>query len=348
MHIKAGTLDDLLEESFRSLLKTRVHLKATKGPNAEIAGVMLELTQPRARLSRTEAKGHVFSCLGEFLWYLSCSNQLKPIQHYLHRYDRFAEPDGTIWGAYGPRIFGGERSQYEVVKELLKRKPTSRQAVIQLFDREDIEEHHEDVPCTCVLQFLQRDGLLHLVVHMRSNDAYYGLPHDVFSFTMIQEIMARDLDCGLGIYKHSVGSFHLYDSQREAAKTFLEEGIQATREMPPMPDGPQWNAITQTFVAERGLRQNGVAGVDAALEIAATVDPYWADLIRLLAIYTLTKGYKKEPDDRRLKRIAAISKDMASPFYRSYIRRRTRPLEASTEQMNLIERMSDAEVKERP
>src|SRR5260221_1465494 len=211
MHIKAGTLDDLLDAAFRALLKSRIHLKATKGANAELSGVVLELTQPRARLSRTEAKGHVFSCLGEFLWYLSCSNNLEPIRHYLPEYSRFAEKDGTIWGAYGPRIFGGERSQYEIVRELLRRKPTSRQAVIQLFDRRDIEKEYNDVPCTCALQFMARGELLHMIVQMRSNDSFIGLPHDVFAFTMIQELLARDLGYKLGTYKHMVGSFHLYD-----------------------------------------------------------------------------------------------------------------------------------------
>ena len=38
-----------------------------------------------------------------------------------------------------------------------------------------------------------------LVVHMRSNDVFMGFPHDVFAFTMIQEILANDLGVKLGI-----------------------------------------------------------------------------------------------------------------------------------------------------
>jgi thymidylate synthase len=38
-----------------------------------------------------------------------------------------------------------------------------------------------------------------MVTTMRSNDAYLGLPHDVFCFTMLQEIIARSLGREIGI-----------------------------------------------------------------------------------------------------------------------------------------------------
>ena len=79
------------------------------------------------------------------------------------------------------------------VIKTLSEKPTTRQAVVQILDAEDISEQHKNVPCTCTLQFFARGRRLHMVASMRSNDAYIGLPHDVFAFTMIQEIVARAL-----------------------------------------------------------------------------------------------------------------------------------------------------------
>lgn len=335
MYLKAATLDDLLAKVFEKLLKSKVRLRATKGDNVEISGVVLELTQPRARLSRTEVKGTIFSCLGEFLWYVSCSNSSEQMEYYLSRYREFAEEDGTIWGAYGPRIFGGERSQYEIVLQTLRDKPTSRQAVIQLFDRQDIEAAHKDVPCTCTLQFLQREGVLNLVVHMRSNDAYWGLPHDVFAFTMIQEIVANELGYKMGSYKHLVGSLHLYDSSREDVASFLEEGVQPTSAMPSMSHGRQWPDINVVFAQEAQLRSRGPEGVDGALEAASSLSPFWADMVRLLAIYALTKGSQGEPE--RLRQVVRLQNEMSSPYYRTYIRRRTRVVERRFEQLNLIE-----------
>jgi thymidylate synthase len=48
------------------------------------------------------------------------------------------------------------------------------------------------------MQFIVRREELHLFVCMRSNDAFMGLPHDVFAFTMLQELVARLIGCELG------------------------------------------------------------------------------------------------------------------------------------------------------
>lgn len=333
VYLKAATLDDLLDEAFRLLLKSKMRVVATKGATVEVHGIVLELTNPRARLSRTDIKGHVFSGFGEFIWYISCQNQLGPIQYYIKRYDEWAEADGTIWGAYGPRIFGGDRSQYEIVKEILAKRPTSRQAVIQLFDQDDIEEKHQDTPCTCTLQFLIRDGLLNMVVHMRSNDVYKGLPHDIFAFTMIQEILARDLSVSLGSYKHMVGSFHFYDDDREKVERYLDEGFQPTRAMPEMPPGGQWNDIRDLFKIEAAIRNGGISAIPSALEAADKLSSYWADVARLLAIYALTKG--STGARAKLRQVVEVRRAMSTQFYTSYIRKKARRLTATVARLDL-------------
>jgi thymidylate synthase len=130
----ADTLDDLLLKVYSKILQNGQRVKASKGWNREISGVVLELKNPLARLSRTETKGTVFSCLGETLWYLARSNELQFIKYYISIYGRFAEEDGTIHGAYGPRLFGMRAGVNQItnVIKLLRRKPSSRQAVVQL------------------------------------------------------------------------------------------------------------------------------------------------------------------------------------------------------------------------
>lgn len=334
MYLRANTLDDLLDAAFKLLLKSKMRVSPTKGPTVEEQGVVLELTSPRARLSRASEKGHVFSCLGELFWYISCKKDLASIEYYIKRYKKYAEPDGTVWGAYGPRMFGGERSQYEVVRDRLKAKPDTRKAVMQLFDREDILADYEDVPCTCTLQFLVRDSFLHLVVHMRSNDVFMGLPHDVFAFTMIQEVLANDLGVKLGIYKHMVGSFHLYDRDREKVERYLKEGFQPTREMPAMSAGNPWNDITKLFEVESNIRKGGPDSVADTLPRLAEVDPYWADFGRLFGIYALTRGEVDVPRER-LKQVAELRKAMSSDFYTAYIRKRATKLTRQITRLDL-------------
>ena len=70
--------------------------------------------------------------------------------------------------------------------------------MIQLFNAEDISSEHKEVPCTTTMQFFQRDGRLHMAATLRSNDAYKGVPHDVFCFTMLQEMIACQLGVELG------------------------------------------------------------------------------------------------------------------------------------------------------
>jgi thymidylate synthase len=149
---------------------------------------------------------------------------------------------------------------------------------------------------------------------MRSNDAFIGLPHDVFCFTMLQEMVARILGVELGQYRHFVGSMHLYDDNRLAVRQYLDEGYQRTMEMPAMPEGDPQPAIRKLFEAERLIR--------ARKQVAAGglgLDPYWADLVRLLQIH-FAQG-----EDARLD---ALKAELAHASYRTFVelRRGRKPL----------------------
>jgi thymidylate synthase len=114
MFILADTLDDLLRRVLNQIAESGVSIEASRGSNRELAGVLLKLTNPRARLSHTETKGKVFSPLGELAWYLSASDNADFITYYLQRYRDETESDGTIHGAYGPRMFTAEwHNQFE-------------------------------------------------------------------------------------------------------------------------------------------------------------------------------------------------------------------------------------------
>jgi len=229
--------------------------------------------------------------LGELLWYLSGSNALDFIRYYIPRYEVESSDGLTVYGGYGPRLFNHRsNNQIKNVLELLRRKPTSRRAAIQIFDAEDLGVARLEVPCTTTLQALRRGNTLDMIVTMRSNDAYKGLPHDVFCFTMLQELFARSLGVELGTYRHFVGSMHLYEDDLPDADAFIKEGIQARIEMPPMPIGDPWPAVNRLLEAEHQIRTSH--------ELRAEdwgVAPYWADLIRLLQVFA-SSGDKKQID----------------------------------------------------
>lgn len=115
MLFKAATLDDALGDIIRHLLRRGVPSLSSKGRAREFTGVLVELSDPRARFSRTEGRGTLFSSIGETLWYFSGSDRLDHIEYYIPKYRNFikASPRAVrAPGAYGPRLFGGgEKSQ---------------------------------------------------------------------------------------------------------------------------------------------------------------------------------------------------------------------------------------------
>lgn len=297
-----------------SALQSQERILPKKGAAREMFGVLLELTNPRARLSTTETRGKIFSCLGEFIWYMAGSNSLSFITHYIKHYEEASDDKLTVFGAYGPRFFDMRGSdQIARVQSQLRARSDTRQAVIQLFDAGDVLEKHADVPCTCTLQFVIRSGLLHLLVHMRSNDVLLGLPHDIFSFTMLQELVARDLGVKLGRYRHAVGSLHLYEKDEQKGRDFIAEGWQETSAMPSMPSGSQWEAMKKVVNAEECIREGG----DLKIE-SLSLDDYWSDLVHLLKIFSLTK----KGSAAEMAQAEELRKQVISPVYDIYIEER--------------------------
>jgi thymidylate synthase len=311
LKVRAATLDDLLHDVFRRILKTGKPVVATKDRNLEKSGALLELTNPRARMSRTEARCLLYGALGEFLWYMSGSGDFSFIKYYVPEYPQDGAGFQTVRSAYGPRL----KHKLEWAIEMLRSKPTSRRVVIPIYQPTDCDISHKEVPCTCTLQFLLREDRLEVLAHMRSNDAFIGLPGDFFSFTMIQELVARALGVEVGRYKHFVGSLHLYDKHHQKARNFIDEGWQMKASMPLMPPGDQRQSLEHLIVLEKGIR----LGQDP--EIPASLSDYWKDLAYLLKIY------RADQDKAASAKLRRLRKKISNPIFGPYIDKRQRNAE---------------------
>ncbi|MEG9525117.1 MAG: thymidylate synthase [Hyphomicrobiales bacterium] len=308
MEISGEGLDEVLIELYEKLLESGDTNVGSRGSTVEMLGVSVRVAKPRARLSRSESRGKPFSALGELLWYLSGSDKLDFIRPYVPEYVKDAT-DGVIHGAYGPRLYAMRGiNQVANVCALLTERPSSRRAVIQLYDAEDIAEHHKEIPCTTTIQLHIRGGRLHVSVTMRSNDAYWGLPHDVFCFTMLQEMLARRLAVEVGEYYHYAGSMHIYEDYIDGARAYVGEGHQKTIEMPPMPDGDPFALIDTLLRAEEHVRAGKTV---AAAELFA--DPYWADIVRMIQVF-----WARGRDDE----LAALKAELAHPIYGAFLQGR--------------------------
>jgi len=152
--------------------------------------------------------------------------------------------------------------------------------VLDVYDGEiGLRPEVKDSPCACTLQFLIREEQLHLIVHMRSNDAIWGLPYDMFLFTMLQELLANELGTPLGTYTHIVGSLHLYEHHFELARGILKSRPEHSFEMPPL---TSFDQLPRFLEIEALLR----SGVDTSLD---GLDPYWSELAMVLRSYRILK-----------------------------------------------------------
>ncbi len=327
-HLRKSSIDDLLRGTYLELLnKAGAEVLSSKGRSLETFGAALELTNPRCRLSRSIARSRIFSALGEFLWYLSGSDSIDHIEYYIKGYSEFSDDPEmkTANGAYGPRIFSGvdefEVSQWEKVMSRLKNpeRRETRNAVIVIPKPRDFIAKTKDRPCTCSLQFVVRRNRLHLHVHMRSNDAYLGMPHDFFAFTMLQELAAREVGVGVGSYIHTVGSLHIYADpkkldHRKDAQAYIDEGLYSKKPMPPMPEGDQWSNVRLVLQAEAEIRMGNLDYTPAE-----KLPPYWLDLLTLLRVYGCSKHMGELSVSQRDEIVGKYLSNLHHNEYRLYI-----------------------------
>lgn len=153
------------------------------------------------------------------------------------QFKNYAEDNGVFHGAYGLRTNG----QYEHIVEKLKDDPSSRQAVVTIWNPEyDNQPAKRDYPCTVLHQFRIRNNKLNMSVYMRSNDVWLGAAYDFFQFTRVQLALCSVLGVQPGTYAHHVGSLHIYEQHFDAAenlkKTTASQAI-------PFIQGSSWQEV---------------------------------------------------------------------------------------------------------
>lgn len=323
MIIEGRYLDEIMRKLYGELSTSTDTFTASKGKGRDLLGPKILLKDPRARISATATRGVLMSALAEFCWYMSGSADLDFIRFYIREYPPKGAT-GALEEAYGPRLigtgeFGRSFNQIQRVIDQLGRKPDTRRAAISILDPSDLELGKAEAPCTIALQFIRRRGRLHLIAMMRSNDAYLGFPHDVFRFTMIQELVARSLGIQVGEYHHFATSLHLYEHDQGRVAAYLDEGYQSpTFAMPKMPSGCQLDNLKAFLDIEQAIRGGTIT--EAA---NITLPEYWRDLA--LVLLRLADSRFK----RGSKALEANFSNISNNFYRNFFIRRPKTLPKS-------------------
>ena len=126
-------------------------------------------------------------------------------------WERMADVDGNVNSNYG---WQWERtSQLDIVIQMLKDNPETRQAAISIYDGKEISDYTNDTPCTYAVQFTILNNNLNMSVVMRSNDLWYGFCNDQYQFSSLQMLVAYQLGINIGTYYHFAHNLHLYYDQ---------------------------------------------------------------------------------------------------------------------------------------
>lgn len=299
--LAASNFTDLYKTTLSRVMSNGQDVAPRGKKTAELRGVTLTLENPRRNILRSPARklNYQFS-VAEWLWMMLGRNDVATIGRYNKQIAQFSDDGVTFAGAYGPKLI----EQLPYVIKTLQQDADSRQAVMTLW--RERPSGSKDVPCTTLFQFFVRDGRLEMHTYMRSNDAWLGLPYDLFNFTMIQNFVAAQLGCDLGEYRHIVGSLHLYEEHWSKVTAVIAEDMSGCDTSPYLPPGPVPLEIEHMFLylSSPSFVDWGTDVDSAASYIYGSIDAFqgphviWKNYLKVLASRTV-RGFDQLPEPYR-------------------------------------------------
>lgn len=230
---------DLVREC--GVVETSRHFRKGQGETKEVLHVSINVQDPRQRIVFSRPINPAFA-MAEVIWIMAGSNSLDFIQPWNKTMQEFSDDGFALRGAYGFRLGSEALGAREVARLGLKRSindqaqylkfdqlhaalialsdaPHSRQVVLQIWDSVmDFPRggcggspRSKDIPCNLMSHLLVRDGKLHWMQVMRSNDLIWGTPYNFIQWTSIQQILAGWLGLDVGEFTLQIGSLHVYD-----------------------------------------------------------------------------------------------------------------------------------------
>ena len=151
----------------------------------------------------------------EWQWYLSGSPYVSELGKIYGKipeiWKRMANDSGRVNSNYGYQW--KRNGQLDKIIDMLQNNPDTRQACVSIYDGKEFNEYSHDTPCTYAIQFTILHGRLDMCVTMRSNDLWYGFCNDQYCFSMLQGLVAHELNIEPGVYYHFAHNMHLYNDK---------------------------------------------------------------------------------------------------------------------------------------
>jgi len=173
----------------------------------------------------TTKKCHFKSIVGELLWMLSGSTNIKDLHKYnISIWDEWASSDGDLGPVYGKqwRSWGGEHDQMQKLIVGLQNNPYSRRHIVNAWNVSDLDKMALP-PCHAFMQFYVNNGKLSCKLTQRSADAFLGVPFNIASYSLLIHMLAQQIGLQVGEFIWSGGDCHIYHNH------FDQVNLQLTR-----------------------------------------------------------------------------------------------------------------------
>jgi thymidylate synthase len=159
----------------------------------------------------------------EAIWMLSGGENVDFPARFASNIRNYSDDGITLHGAYGYRWrYAFELDQIHWVTSLLQQEPTTRRAVISMWDPQlDLMRSGLDLPCNTHIYFRASGGRLNMTVCNRSNDMVWGmLGANMVHMAALHEYVSINAGFIPGSYFQFTNNLHIYeDWQGKYSKT---------------------------------------------------------------------------------------------------------------------------------
>lgn len=210
--------DEALYLALHSLNGRAVFSDSRNGPVARFPGLVItEWVDPTQRISWSPVRdANPFLHYIEAFWMLAGRNDVALPSKLAANMQNYSDDGSTLYGAYGFRWRNHfSFDQITAIINELKRDPTSRRCVLQMWDgKEELQKAlsgGKDVCCNHAITFDPCDGYLNMSVSNRSNDLVWGAyGANVVHMSILHEYVAAQTGLKLGSYFQNSSNLHLY------------------------------------------------------------------------------------------------------------------------------------------
>lgn len=129
--------------------------------------------------------------------------------------------------SYGPRLFNFNNAINQIddfLIPLLKKNNFSRRGIVTLWHpTEDSKSYKREIPALISIDFKMRNKKLNVTAIVRSNDLFFGWPANIYQIFVLQEYVAKELNCKTGSLTTFSNSAHIFKDQFEDIQKVISD-----------------------------------------------------------------------------------------------------------------------------